>query len=122
MDVNGQESCGTHAEAACGGHASPCDAHAQACGGHAESCGTAADACCQTNAFMLPATDEAVTISATDLAWLLDYVEASAEGASSLEEESYVRSRNALREQAPRLIALREEFLNQIRALMAAES
>ncbi len=68
---------------------------------------------------MLPTTDELVTISATDLAWLLDNVEAWADGSSELQEEAYVRSRKALNEQAPRLVALREDFLNQIKALMA---
>ncbi len=122
MDANGQEGCGGHAEGACGGHASPCDAHAQACDGHAQSCGAEADACCQSDPFTLPATDEVVTVLATDLAWLLDNLEESVSGEPSrLGEDAYLRSRDALREQAPRLVAMREDFLNQIRALMAAQ-
>jgi hypothetical protein len=118
MDANGQECCEGHTGAACGSHASPCDAHAQACGGHAQSCGVEADACCQNDSFALPTTDEVVSIPANDLAWLLDYLEASADEGAGLAEESYLRSRNALHQQAPRLVALREDFLNRIKALM----
>ncbi|MGH2733280.1 MAG: hypothetical protein ACRDJF_03915 [Actinomycetota bacterium] len=117
----GRDGCGGHTGEACGAHTPPYGAHAQTCDGHARSCGTEADACCQSDRFALPTTEEPVTVLATDLAWLLDAIEESEESVgepSRLEDEAYLRSRNALREQAPRLVAMREDFLDRLKALM----
>lgn len=101
-------------------HHSAASTGATTCGG-TEPCGATAgsagsDACNACTPLAMPTTDEQVSIPANDLATLLDLVEAFA-GSSYDEEGAYSRSDAALRAQAPKLVAAREQLLETLREM-----
>jgi hypothetical protein len=99
--------------------------HDASCSGHASTCGIEGDACCgghATDMFAFPTTDEIVAIPAPQLAGLLDLVEKLIEDPRSLvHEPDYVSAERLLTEQAPRLMELREEFLERLKVVMAQQ-
>jgi hypothetical protein len=103
-------------------HAGPY-AHDAACSGQAETCGAEAETCCGGHGhdmFAFPTTEEVVTVPATQLAGLLDLVEKLVPDPRSLVHESdYVEAQRLLGEQAPRLVELRDEFLERMKSLLS---
>ncbi len=98
--------------------------HDAACSGHAETCGAEADACCGGHGtdemFAFPTTTEVVSIPATQLAGLLDLAEKLTDDPRILAgEPDYIEAQRLLGEQAPRLVELREQFLERMKVLMA---
>lgn len=123
------ESAEHNQEGCCGGHgaqAAPAALNPQACSGHADACGADAGACCGghdqsiNDVFAFPATTEVVSIPAVQLAGLLDLVEKlAAEPASLASEDDYLAGQRILNEQAPQLVALRDEFLERMKTLLS---
>ena len=112
-------------DAACGGHAESCGGHAESCGGHAESCGAEGEACCGGHGhgvddmFAFPVTAEVVSVPAVTLAGILDLVEKLAPDVASLATEvDYQEGQRLLADQAPELVALRDAFLERMKALL----
>lgn len=122
--TDGEESMHQHDEACCQAHPQPGEGHAHSCSDHvhegdAHACEADGGACSCAEMFAFPSTDERVTIPANDLAFLLDMIEELVQDPARLGEEFLARSRDALAEQAPRLVALREDLLNRIRGVLA---
>lgn len=126
----------TGQEAACSGHAHAGPAHA-AHAAHGEGtaeaaalCGAEEGACCgghshagaQEDPFAFPTTTEQVTMSAVQLAGLLDLIEKLAEDPAVLHDEvDYEAGQHILADQAPELVRLRDEFLERMKVLLAGE-
>src|SRR5216683_1315776 len=112
-----EESC-AHDHAAAGGLC----AHDAACAGSVEACGMEGEACCGGHGgdlFAFPATAETVTVPAVQLAGLLDLVEKLCDDPRVLTQEpDYLEAHRLLREQAPHLVQLREEFLERMKVLL----
>jgi hypothetical protein len=113
------ESC-AHGQAADGGLC----AHDAACAGSAEACGMEGEACCggqgRGDLFAFPTTTETVTVPAVQLAGLLDLVDKLCDDPRLLTQEpDYLEAHRLLREQAPQLVQLREEFLERMKVLLA---
>lgn len=95
------------------------------CSGEVEACGAEAGACCGGHGegvddmFAFPMTTEVVSVPAVALAGLLDLVEKLAADPTALgAEEDYINGQRLLEEQAPRLVALRGEFLERMKVLL----
>jgi len=106
-------------EAACAGHAGPGDG-ADLCGAEGGCCGGQGHSHDMDDMFAFPTTTEQVTMSAVQLAGLLDLVEKLAEDPSVLRDEiDYQQGQSVLAEQAPQLVQAREEFLERMKSLLA---
>ena len=119
-DVHHHDEGCAHDHAAAGGLC----AHDAACAGSAEACGMEGEACCgghgRGDLFAFPTTTETVTVPAVQLAGLLDLVEKLCGDPRLLTQEpDYLEAHRLLREQAPQLVQLREEFLERMKALLA---
>ena len=112
------DTCAHHAH-----EATSCGCGHDAAGAHGDLCGAEAGACCGghgTDLFAFPVTDEVVSIPAVQLAGLIDLCEKLAPDVALLAGEvDFIEAQRALDDQAPRLVALRAQFLERMRALLA---
>jgi len=112
------DTCAHHA-----GEAASCGCAHDGPGAQGDLCGAEAGACCGGHGmdlFAFPVTDEVVSVPAVQLAGLLDLCEKLAPDVATLAGEvDFVEAQRALDDQAPRLVALRQQFLERMRSLLA---